>query len=194
VGGLLRAIDGFDGHATTRAALKLMALLFPRPGELRTAEWVEFDLAAQLWLIPPSKTKMRCAHRTFLPRQAMGVLEELQPITGHGKLVFPGFVSSRRPMSENTLNGALRRLGFGQDEMTAHGFRATASTLLNESGKWSPDAIERQLAHVETNAVRRAYARGEHSEERVRMMSWWADYLDQLKEGGAVVPLLKRSA
>jgi integrase len=193
VGGLLRAIDGFDGQPTTRAALKLMALLFPRPGELRTAEWVEFDLAGQLWLIPASKTKMRRAHRIFLPRQASDVLEELQPITGHGKLVFPGFVSSRRPMSENTLNGALRRLGFGQDEMTAHGFRATASTLLNESGKWSSDAIERQLAHVETNAVRRAYARGEHWDERVRMMSWWADYLDQLRDGGAVVPLLKRS-
>jgi integrase len=108
-----------------------------------------------------------------------------------GDLVFPGLGHADRPISENTLNGALRRLGYAKHEMTAHGFRASASTLLNESGKWSADAIERQLAHVELNAVRRAYARGEHWDERVRMMVWWADYLDVLKTGGSLVPLLK---
>jgi integrase len=179
-GGLLRAIDNFDGQPTTRAALKLMALLFPRPGELRTAEWAEFDFETRVWIIPAGKTKMRREHRVYLPPQAVRILEELRPITGHRALVFPGFVNPRKPISENTLNVALRRLGYGQDEMTSHGFRASASTLLNESGKWSVDAIERQLAHVETSHVRRAYARGEHWDERVKMMKWWANWLDEL--------------
>jgi integrase len=184
-GGLLRAIDGFDGQPGTTAALKLMALVFPRPGELRTAEWTEFDFADAIWTVPAAKTKMRRQHRMCLPRQAMTVLESLRSLTGHRDLLFPGLQDWRRPISENTLNGALRRLGFGPTEMTSHGFRASASTLLNESGRWSSDAIERQLAHIDSNAVRRAYARGEHWEERVRMMQWWADYLDQLKVGAA---------
>ena len=180
-GGLLRAIDGFDGQPTTRAGLKLMALLFPRPGELRTAEWVEFDLEKAVWTIPAYKTKMRREHRLHLPPQALAILDELQAISGHRELVFPAFHTWRKPISENTLNLALRRMGYGQDEMTSHGFRASASTLLNESGLWSPDAIERQLAHIEQNNVRRAYARGEHWDERVRMAIWWADYLDALR-------------
>src|SRR6185437_16709534 len=122
-----------------------------------------------------------------LAPQARKVLEELQVVTGHYRLVFPGLVKTDKPISENTLNLALRRMGFSQEEMTSHGFRASASTLLNESGKWSVDAIERQLAHIENNDVRRAYARGLHWDERMRMMQWWADYLDTLKQSGRVV-------
>lgn len=173
-GALLRAIDGFDGQPTTHAALKLMALLFPRPGELRMAEWTEFDLDAAVWTIPAMRTKMRRVHRVPLPRQAVPILKALGEVTGNGRLVFPCVRTTARPISENTLNAALRRLGYSKDQATAHGFRATASTLLNESGKWNADAIERQLAHVENNDVRRAYARGEHWAERVQMMTWWS--------------------
>ena len=180
-GGLLRAIETFDGQPQTIAGLKLMALLFPRPGELRFAEWTEFDMKKSVWTIPAAKTKMRREHRVPLPHQAVEVLEDLSKITGHRPLLLPSFYGSGKPISENTLNTALRRMGYGQDEMTSHGFRASASTLLNESGKWSADAIERQLAHVESNNVRRAYARGAHWDERVKMMAWWADYLDRLR-------------
>ena len=193
-GALLRAIDGFTGQPTTRAALKLMALLFPRPGELRGAEWSEFDFEEAVWTIPAARTKMRREHRIPLAPQAIAVLQQLHTTTGSGTLAIPGVRSVRQPMSEATLNAALRRLGYSKDEATAHGFRATASTLLNESGYWTADAIERQLAHVEANAVRGAYARGEHWDERVKMMSWWADYLDQLKSVGAVVPIERKSA
>jgi integrase len=185
-GGLLRAIDRFDGQPTTIAALKLMALLFPRPGELRFAEWTEFDFDKSIWIIPAAKTKMRREHRIFLARQVVEILEDLRKITGHRKFLFPSFHGAAKPISENTLNTALRRMGYGQDEMTSHGFRASASTMLNESGKWHPDAIERQLAHVESNDVRRAYSRGPFWDERVRMMPWWADYLDQLRKGANV--------
>jgi integrase len=181
LGGLLRAIDAFDGQPSTQAALKLLPILFPRPGELRTAEWVEFNFLTKVWTIPAPKTKMRREHRIYLPRQALLILKEHHKLTGQGRLAFPGLKGSQRPISENTLNGALRRLGFAQNEMTSHGFRASASTLLNESGKWGADAIERQLAHIESNDARRAYARGEHWDERVKMMTWWADYLDRLK-------------
>jgi integrase len=155
-GALLRAIDGFDGQPTTTAALKLMAMLFPRPGELRFAKWLEFDLDKAVWSIPKEHTKMRRAHRSPLPRQAVEILTCLKRITGRGTLAFPSVRTVREPLSENTFNAALRRLGYGTDEMTAHGFRAMASTLLNESGKWHPDAIERQLAHVEGNDALRA--------------------------------------
>jgi integrase len=181
LGGLLRAIDGFEGQPTTKAALQLMALLFPRPGELRAAEWSEFDLKAGVWSIPAAHTKMRRPHRVPLSPQAVAVLTELKVITGRSNLVLHSVRTVREPISENTLNAALRRLGYSKDEMTAHGFRATASTLLNESGKWNPDAIERQLAHVEGNDVRRVYARGEHWKERAEMMAWWADHLDELR-------------
>lgn len=187
LGALLRAIDDFDGQPTTKAALRLLAILFPRPGELRMAEWSEFDLEKAVWTIPAARAKMRREHRMPLPRQAVVELEALRTITGNGRLVFPCVRTVLRPISENTLNAALRRLGYSKDEATSHGFRATASTLLNESGKWNPDAIERQLAHVEKNAVRRAYARGEHWDERVKMMQWWANHLDTLRKGGEVV-------
>ena len=192
IGALLRAIDGYDGLAITKAALRLAPLVFVRPGELRHAEWAEFDLAAAEWRIPSAKMKMRRAHKVPLSRQALDVLRDLQPISGGVQFLFPSVRSVARPMSENTLNAALRRLGYGTDEMTAHGFRAMASTRLNEMGGWNPDAIERQLAHQEQDDVRRAYVHAaEYWPERVRMMQAWADYLDELREGGKVVPLVK---
>ncbi|HWM83564.1 MAG TPA: integrase arm-type DNA-binding domain-containing protein [Pseudolabrys sp.] len=188
-GGLLRAIHGFEGQPTTKAALQLMALLACRPGELRHATWCEFDLSNHLWSIPGERMKMRKPHRIPLPEQAAAILESLYRITGHGEggFVFPGLRSVMRPISENTLNGALRRLGFSQEEATAHGFRSTFSTLANESGKWSVNAIEAALAHIEPNAVRRAYARGDYWDERVKLMTWWADYCDTLRDGGRVL-------
>jgi integrase len=193
-GALLRAIDGFDGQPTTRLGLKLMALLFPRPGELRLSEWPEFDLEAGIWVIPAARAKMRRTHRIPLAPQAIAALKELQEVARKGPLLFASVQSNKRPMSENTLNGALRRLGYAKDEMSAHGFRAAASTLLNESGLWHADAIERQLGHVEGNDVRRAYARGEHWDERVKMMAWWADHLDELRRVGEVAAADRKSA
>jgi integrase len=184
-GAMLRAIDAFDGQPVTRTALQLMALLFPRPGELRAAEWSEFVFDKAIWTIPAGRMKMRRPHRIPLSRQAIELLRGLRMITGRGALVFPGVRTPTRSISDNTLNAALRRLGYGKDEATAHGFRATASSLLNECGQWHPDAIERQLAHVESNDVRRAYARGEYWQERVEMMQWWADYIDQLRGDGS---------
>lgn len=194
-GGLLRAIDGFEGQFTTRAALKLMALLFPRPGELRQAKWQEFDLENAEWSIPAARTKMRRDHRLPLPRQAVEILKSLLPLTGNGKegFVFPAFHTVSRPMSENTLNGALRRLGFSAEQMTSHGFRATASTLLNESRLFSPDAIERALGHQDNDSIRRAYARGAFWDERVRMAQWWADHLDMLRSGAEIMAFGKRA-
>ena len=192
IGALLRAIDGYDGLPMTKAALRLAPLVFVRPGELRHAEWLEFDLAAAEWRIPSAKMKMRRPHRVPLSRQALDVLRDLQPISGGGRFLFPSVRSTVRPMSENTLNAALRRLGYGTDEMTTHGFRAMASTRLNEMSGWNPDAIERQLAHQEQDDVRRAYIHAaEYWPERVKMMQAWADYLDKLRERGKVVPLVK---
>ena len=179
-GALLRALDAFDGQPSTRIALQLLAILFPRPGELRLAQLTEFDLERAVWSIPASRMKMRRPHRMPLPRQALELLSGLRSIS-KGNFLFAGVRSPSRPISDGTLNAALRRLGYAKDEVTGHGFRATASSLLNESGKWHPDAIERQLAHIEGNSVRAAYARGEHWDERVSMMRWWADYLDQLR-------------
>lgn len=181
LGGLLRAIDGFEGQPSTHAALKLMPILFPRPGELRAAEWSEFDFDAAVWKVPAGRMKMRREYRVPLPTQAIAVLRELQEVTRGGRLVFPSVRSMDRSISDGTLNAALRRLGYTKDEVTAHGFRASASSLLNESGKWHPDAIERQLSHIESDDVRRAYLRAEHWKDRVEMMQWWANYLDELK-------------
>jgi integrase len=181
VGALMRAIDGFEGQPTTKAALRLMALLFPRPGELRGANWSEFDLETAVWTIPAARTKLRREHKVPLAQQCLAILDDLQKHSGKGALILPSLRKSTTPLSETTMNAALRRLGYGPTEATAHGFRATASTLLNESGLWSSDAIERQLAHLDKSAVRRAYARSDHWDERVRMMQWWADHLDGLK-------------
>lgn len=169
-GELMRAIEGYTGHAITLFGLRLSAHLFVRPGELRQAEWSEFDFDRSVWNIPAEKMKMRRAHRVPLSSQAVGMFEELWDLTGTGRYCFPSFRTDRWPMSENTVNAALRALGFGQEEMTAHGFRAMAATLLNESGRFHPDAIERQLAHMENDGVRRAYTRGEYWDERVAMM------------------------
>ena len=180
VGSLLRAIDGFQGSAITCLALKLAPLVFVRPGELRHAEWIEVNLDRAEWRIPAAKMKMKRDHIVPLSSQAQEVLEEIHPLSGQGRYVFPSVLANGRPMSENTVNSALRRLGYTKEEMTGHGFRSMASTLLNENG-WNRDAIERQLAHVEGNSVRAAYNYAEHLEERRRMMQWWADYLDTLK-------------
>ncbi|MEO1025756.1 MAG: integrase arm-type DNA-binding domain-containing protein [Pseudomonadota bacterium] len=181
LGALLRAIDGFEGQVTTRIALQLQALLAQRPGELRHAEWTEIDFANAVWNIPAERTKMRRPHSVPLPKQALSLLDDLRQINGNGRFLFPSLRSYHRPMSENTLNAALRRLGYSGEEMTAHGFRATFSTLANESNLWHPDAIERALAHVEGNAVRRAYDRGEHWQERIRLADWWAGFLDEAR-------------
>ena len=186
-GELMRAIEGYTGHAITLFGLRLSAHLFVRPGELRQAEWSEFDFDRSVWNIPEQKMKMRRPHRVPLSTQVTALFEQLWELTGTGRYCFPSFRSPRRPMSENTVNAALRALGFGQEEMTAHGFRAMAATLLNETGKFNPDAIERQLAHMETNAIRRAYTRGEYWDERVRMMQYWSDQLDEMRDGARVL-------
>lgn len=194
IGELLRAIDGFSGHYVTLAALKVAPLVFVRPGELRKAEWSEFDLDAGEWRIPAERMKMKAAHLVPLSRQAVNVLRELHPLTGSGRYVFPSIRTNRQPMSENTVTAALRRLGYTGDEMTWHGFRAMAATRLNELG-WNPDAIERQLAHAESNKVREAYTHAaEYLAERRKMMQAWADYLEGLKAGANVIPLHGKSA
>ena len=186
IGELLRAIEGYTGSLATRCALILAPLTFVRPGELRHAEWSEFDLANVEWRIPAEKMKMRAQHIVPLSTQAVAILNELQPLTGAGRYVFPGARTNGRPMSENTVNAALRRLGYSNDDMTGHGFRSMASTLLNEQG-WNRDAIERQLAHAERDSVRAAYNYAEHLPERRKMMQAWANYLDGLKIGATVV-------
>jgi integrase len=191
VGELMRALEGYEGQPITQFALRLSPYVFVRPGELRRAEWSEIDLEGAVWRIPAAKMKGRQEHAVPLARQSIAILRQAQELTGDGQFVFPSIRSPRNPMSENTINAALRRLGFGKDEMTAHGFRAMASTLLNESGKWSSDAIERALAHKDKDHVRAAYHRGAHWLERVEMAQWWADYLDGLRTGGEVVPLRK---
>ena len=183
VGELLRAIEGYEGQPSTLLALKLSPLVFVRPGELRRAEWSEINLDAAVWRIPPAKMKGRLEHAVPLSHQALEILILAKAVSGHTRFVFPSIRTARSPMSENTVNAALRRLGFAGNEMTAHGFRAMASTLLNESGKWSSDAIERALAHKDKDAVRAAYHRGAHWAERVEMAQWWSDHLNALRDG-----------
>lgn len=181
LGQLLRAIEAFSGSPVTMAALRIAPHVFVRPGELRHAEWSEFDLMAAIWKLPAARMKARRPHDVPLSKQVVVLLTELRSLTGRGKYVFASAYGPSRPMSENTLNASFRRMGFGKDEVTAHGLRATASTLLNESGLWQPDAIERALAHGESNATRGAYHRGLHWDERVRMAQWWSDHLDELR-------------
>jgi len=183
IGALLRAIDGYQGSAITRCALKLAPLTFVRPGELRHAEWVEIDLETAEWRIPAARMKMREKHIVPLSRQAIEALLELHPLTGADCYVFPGERSRTRPMSENTVLAALRRLGYGAGEMTGHGFRSMASTILHEQG-WHSDAVERQLAHGDRDKVRASYNFAQHLEKRREMMQAWADYLDTLRTGG----------
>ncbi len=181
VGQLLRDIDKYQGSQVVYCAFRLSPLLFVRPGELRQAEWSEIDLEAAEWRIPKEKMKMRKPHIVPLSRQALEIFQALKPLTGHGQYVFPAMTTSKRPMSDNTINMALRRIGYDKEQMTAHGFRSMASTLLNEQG-YHPDAIERQLAHSEKNHVRAAYNYAEYLPERRKMMQDWADYLDSLRQ------------
>ena len=185
---LLIAIEGYNGSLVTRCALRLAPLVFVRPGELRRAEWSEIDLEGGEWRIPAEKMKMRRVHIVPLSKQAVGILRELHPLTGQERYVFPGMRSPKRPMSANTVNAALRRLGYDKDTMTGHGFRSMASTILHEQG-WNRDVIERQLAHSERNSVRAAYNYAEHLPERRQLMQGWADYLAGLSKMANVVPL-----
>ncbi|MGK6354366.1 tyrosine-type recombinase/integrase [Sphingomonas sp. DT-207] len=187
VGALLRAIDGYSGHKVTVMAMRLSPHVLLRPGELRQAEWTDIDFDEAIWFIPAERMKMRRPHRVPLSRQVIAMLKELHEHTHWWKYLFPCLDKPRKAMSENAVNQGLRKLGYTTDQMTAHGFRAMAATLLNEMGEWNPDAIERQLAHVDTNQVRRAYARGEYWDERVAMMQRWSDYLDELRDGGKIL-------
>jgi integrase len=188
IGALLRDLAEYKGSPTTKTALQLAPLVFLRPGELRRAEWSEIDLDKSEWRIAAAKMKAKVQHIVPLSKQAIALLRDVHPITGEGRFVFPGVRAADRSMSENTVNAALRRLGYASDEMTGHGFRSMASTLLNENG-WNRDAIERQLAHGERDAVRAAYNYAEFLPERRKMMQWWADYLDSLAKGAQVIPL-----
>jgi integrase len=185
LGELLRAIEAYDGYPPTMYALRILPRVFVRPGELRLAEWGEFDLDKAVWQIPIGRMKARRPHAVPLSMQVVALLRELQGMFGDTGYVFRSLHARAKPISENTLNQALRRMGFTADEMTAHGFRSTASTLLNESGLWSPDAIERALAHQDSNAVRAIYHRAAYWDERVKMAQWWSDYLDGLKVGSS---------
>lgn len=186
VADLLKTIHIYEGNILTQQALKLAPLLFVRPGELRHAEWSEIDLDASEWRIPAHKMKMKAVHIVPLAKQSLEIFKEIKLINGDGKYVFPGLRSTDRPMSENTVNAALRRLGYEKGQMTGHGFRSLASTILHEQG-WPHEAIERQLAHAERNKVSAAYNYAEHLPKRREMMQAWADYLDALRLGANVV-------
>lgn len=195
IGELLRAIEGYEGSLAVKSALRLAPMTFVRPGELRRAEWREFDLETEEWNIPAEKMKMREPHLVPLSRQAVEILQELHALTGNGKYLFPSVRTKDRPMSENTVNAALRRMGFTSDQMTGHGFRAMARTVLDEVLGVRPDYIEHQLAHAVKDPNGRAYNRTAHIAERRKMMQRWADYLDSLKaaDGGTVVPMARRA-
>lgn len=183
VGALLRAIDGYEGAYATKAALRLAPLVFVRPGELRAAEWSEVDLDKAEWNIPAERMKLRIPHLVPLSRQALEILRDLHKVTGKDRYLFPSARSKDRPMSNNAILAALRRMGYEQGEMTGHGFRAMARTILDEVLQVRPDYIEHQLAHAVRDPNGRAYNRTAHKAERQKMMQLWADYLDGLKAG-----------
>jgi integrase len=189
IGALLRAIDGYSGSFVTQCALRLAPLVFVRPGELRQAEWTEFDLDKAEWNVPAARMKMRQPHLVPLAPQAVSILRELHALTGNGRYVFPGGRSRGRPMSNNAVNAALRRMGYAKDEMSGHGFRAMARTVLDEVLHFRPDYIEHQLAHAVRDPNGRAYNRTAHLAERRKMMGAWADYLEALKSTGNIVPI-----
>jgi integrase len=193
IAALLRATNGYSGSFVTLCALKLAPLIFVRPGELRHAEWSEINLDTAEWLIPSHKMKMQDKHIVPLSTQAIEILQAIHPLTGSGRYVFPSVRTVTRPMSENTVNAALRRLGYEKSEMTGHGFRSMASTILHEQG-WPHEAIERQLAHAERNAVSAAYNYAEHLPKRREMMQAWADYLEALKSGAKVTLINRKLA
>jgi len=183
-GALLRAIDDYQGDPAVMYALKLTPHVFQRPGEIRQMEWAEVDFNKAVWTIPEAKMKMRQPHVVPLSKQALALLREMRGLSGAGRYVFPSVRTKARPISDNTVNAALRRMGYSKDQMTAHGFRTSASSLLNESGKWNPDAIERALAHMVPGIIRRIYNQSAYWAERVEMAQWWSDYLDELRRGG----------
>jgi len=185
VGQMLRDIYSYEGTFVVQCALRISPLLFQRPGEIRQMEWKDVDLAAREWR--PFVTKTNVLHIVPLSTQASAIIEAIKPLTGSGRYVFPSSRGDGRPMSDGTVRTALRTLGYDKESMSAHGFRTTASTLLNEQG-WSPDAIERQLCHMPRDQVRAAYNRAQYLDERRRMMQAWADYLDGLKNGANVIP------
>ncbi|WP_370170023.1 tyrosine-type recombinase/integrase [Sphingobium abikonense] len=183
-GALLRAIEDYQGDPAVMYALKLTLHVFQRPGELRQMEWAEVNFDKAVWTIPVTKMKMRQPHSVPLSRQALAILQAMRSLSGSGRYVFPSIRTRARPISENTINAALRRMGYSKEQMTAHGFRTSASSLLNESGKWNPDAIERALAHMVAGSVRRIYNQSAYWAERVEMAQWWSDYMDELRKGG----------
>jgi integrase len=185
--GILRALDGYQGDLTVRCALRLAPLVFVRPGELRGAEWKDIDWDAAEWRYMVTKTNM--PHIVPLSSQAIKILRELKPLTGDGQFLFPGARTNKRPMSDNAVLAALRRMGIAKDEMTGHGFRATARTILDEVLGVRPDLIEHQLAHAVRDPNGRAYNRTAHLPERRKMMQQWADYLDEIKHGGSVLSI-----
>lgn len=189
IGALLRAMDDYQGQFVTKCALRLAPLVFVRPGELRKAEWAEFDLDKAEWNIPAERMKMREPHLVPLAAQAVAILRELHALTGGGKYVFPGARTNSRPMSDNAILAALRRMGFAKDEMSGHGFRAMARTILDEVLQVRPDYIEHQLAHAVRDPNGRAYNRTAHLAERRKMMQLWADYLDKQKAGAEIISL-----
>ncbi|MBV1701713.1 MAG: tyrosine-type recombinase/integrase [Hyphomicrobiales bacterium] len=186
VGALLRAIEGYDSP-DVRAALQLLLMTMTRPGELRLAQWSEFDFVNAVWIIPSGRMKMRQEHRVPLSRQALALLQGLKSTSGDASLLFPSYRGQGRPMSEATMNAALKRLGYSSEQVQPHGFRTIASSLLNESNKFSPDAIERALSHKDRDTIRGTYSRGAYWDERVRMAQYWADHIDSLKAGGEVI-------
>ncbi|MBS1985971.1 MAG: integrase arm-type DNA-binding domain-containing protein [Bdellovibrionales bacterium] len=194
IGALLRAIDGYQGYFVTKCALRIAPLVFVRPGELRKAEWTEISLDRAEWNIPAERMKMRESHLVPLSTQAVEILQELQALTGNDRFVFPGARTNGRPMSDNAILAALRRMGFAKDEMSGHGFRAMARTILDEVLQVRPDYIEHQLAHAVRDPNGRAYNRTAHLVERRKMMQLWADYLDKLKTGAEIIPITERVA
>lgn len=182
VGRLLAAVDSFSGAKSVGLGLKLLPYVFVRPGELRGMEWPELDRRGRRWTIPAARTKSRRDHAVPLSKQALAIFDELRELTGPTGFVFPNSRSDSKCMSEGTLASALASVGYGPEVCTPHGFRSTASTLLNESGEFAPDVIEAQLAHLPEDKVRAIYARGQHWQERVRMMQWWANYIDSLRK------------
>lgn len=189
VGQLMRDIQTYEGHIETRIALRVSAYLFQRPNEIRRMEWLELDFEKRLWSLPAEKMKMGESHFVPLPEQVVQLLQEIKPFTGHGLYVFPALTDRKKPMSDNTIRLALRRMGYDNDTMTPHGFRAMARTLLDEELEVNPIYIEQQLAHVVKDANGTAYNRTKHLKQRVEMMQQWADYLDRLREGAQVIPI-----
>ena len=197
-GALMRSIGNYEGQPSTRVALTLAALLFQRPGNIRAMEWAEIDMDAALWTIPATKMKRTVhgkangrPHLVPLAMQAVNLLKDVQPLTAHGRYVFPSLLTGERPMSENTLRGALRRMGYSNDDMTPHGFRAMARTIMVEKLNVSSDVIEAQLAHGKSGPLGSAYDRAEFMDQRRKMMVTWADYLDELRAGAKVLPFKK---